>query len=261
MQILGDQGMKIRPTVHAVIACLFLLVSCANPSQTTKNTPSASDIPASSTIEPALTITHSSSTSPAPTAYQTTLTAVPQVTPVESTAFPTLPAPIPAQYDLVASFDYFAHSLSVAESIRYTNQISESIPDLTLVVEPNRWQGGFELVSITWEDGVSITGYELKDAQLHIPLAQPLQPGERLGLKISYLLTLPVIPEPSEFNRPVPYGYTERQTNIVDWYPYIPPYIEGSGWLVHKKWWFGEHQVFTMADFQVKLTLVEPVRI
>jgi hypothetical protein len=259
VQILGGQGMKIRHTVHSVIACLFLLVSCADPSQTMINTPSASDIPTSSTIEPALTITPASRASPAPTDYQPTPTVVPQVTPVESTAIPTLPAPIPAQYDLIASFDYFAHSLSVAESIRYTNTISESIPDLILVVEPNLWSGGFELVSITWEDGMTVSDYALNGAQLHVPLPQPLQPGEGLGLKITYQLELPVIPEPSEFNRPVPYGYTGRQTNIVDWYPYIPPYIEGSGWLVHKKWWFGEHQVFTMADFQVKLTLVEPV--
>jgi aminopeptidase N len=57
----------------------------------------------------------------------------------------------------------------------------------------------------------------------------------------------------------VPYGYTERQTNIVDWYPYIPPYLDGQGWLVHSKWWFGEHQVFAAADFTVRLTLAEPV--
>ncbi len=148
----------------------------------------------------------------------------------------------------------------MSEVISYTNYTSESIPDLILVVEPNQWSGGFELVSMTWEDGENIIDYELKDAQLHIPLPQPLPPGERMGMKISYQLILPMIPEPSELIRPVPYGYTERQTNIVDWYPYIPPYLAGSGWLVHPKWWFGEHQVFTMADFKVRLTLVEPVQ-
>ena len=65
---------------------------------------------------------------------------------------------------------------------------------------------------------------------------------------------------PSDESRPLPYGYTERQTNIVDWYPYIPPYRSGEGWLVNKNWWFGEHQVLDIADYQVRLTLVEPVQ-
>jgi hypothetical protein len=73
-------------------------------------------------------------------------------------------------------------------------------------------------------------------------------------------LEFPVIPAPSELTRPVQYGYSERQTNIVDWYPYIPPYLPSKGWLVHSKWWFGENQVFSVADFQVKITLAEPVQ-
>jgi aminopeptidase N len=47
--------------------------------------------------------------------------------------------------------------------------------------------------------------------------------------------------------------------NIVDWYPYIPPYQPGVGWLVHPHWWFGENQVYDVADFYVHLTLSQPV--
>ncbi len=163
-------------------------------------------------------------------------------------------------YNLDANFNYLGHALTVSEAISYTNYTTDTIADLILVVEPNRWAGSFELVSITLEDGGNVDNYELKVDQLHIPLLQPLQPGERLGLKLNYRLEFPVIPAPSELTRPVQYGYTERQTNIVDWYPYIPPYLPGKGWLVHSKWWFGEHQVFSMANFQVKITLTEPVQ-
>ncbi|OGO30697.1 MAG: hypothetical protein A2136_08675, partial [Chloroflexi bacterium RBG_16_54_11] len=92
-----------------------------------------------------------------------------------------------------------------------------------------------------------------------IPLSDPLAPGGELSLHISFSLLLPPIPEPSPDFRPQPYGYTLRQTNIVDWYPYIPPYRSGEGWVVHHPWAFGEHQVFDAADFDIRLTLAEPV--
>jgi hypothetical protein len=155
--------------------------------------------------------------------------------------------------------DYYAHSLTISETISYVSSASEAIPDLTLVVEANRWPGSFSLVSLTWADGRAIDGYELLEARLHIPLLQPLQPGEEVGLELTYRLELPEIPPPSDVTRPVPYGYSGKQTNIVDWYPYIPPFVAGSGWLVHPKWGFGEHQVFDTANFDVRLSLAEAV--
>jgi hypothetical protein len=144
--------------------------------------------------------------------------------------------------------------------ISYMNYTPEALVDLILVVEPNRWEGGFTLVSLTWEEGAIIDNYDLKSDQMHIPLPKPLPVGDALGIKLTYQLTLPEIPEPSGSNRPIPYGYTKRQTNLVDWYPYIPAYRTGVGWLVHQHWWFGEHQVFDVADYQVKVALTEPVK-
>jgi hypothetical protein len=252
--------MKVSYAVHVTLACLLLLVSCVNPTPTISVSPTETSISSLSTSQPYSTFPPSLSVSPDPTQFQRSPAVSPQITPVESTSVPTSTYQVPAEFDLVANFDYYAHSLSVSEIINYVNYTSETILDLILVVEPNRWPGGFTLVSTAWENGENINNYELKEDQLHIPLPQPLQSGDRLGLKIKYQLELPEIPAPSELNRPVPYGYTARQTNIVDWYPYIPPYVEGEGWLVHPKWWFGEHQVFTVADFQVQLNIVEPVQ-
>ncbi|MFZ2095374.1 MAG: M1 family aminopeptidase, partial [Anaerolineales bacterium] len=84
--------------------------------------------------------------------------------------------------------------------------------------------------------------------------------GDGLGIRINYQLEIPQLQAPSEENRPVPYGYSTRQTNIVDWYPYLPPYRIGEGWLAHPRWYFGEHQVYDVADFHVKIALAEPVQ-
>jgi aminopeptidase N len=53
----------------------------------------------------------------------------------------------------------------------------------------------------------------------------------------------------------VPFGHTSRQINLTDWYPFVPPYIDGQGWLVHNTWFYGEHLVYPMADFEVELRL------
>lgn len=253
------KALKHYYTALTSFMCLVLLVSCAYPNSTISGTPAPTVMSGSTTTQPNSTIEPLPGSTTDPTSIQPSPTIPPSVTPVESPSTSTSPYRVPAQYNLDAIFDYPEHSLSVSEIISYVNYTPDNLVDLILVVEPNLWQGGFVLVSITWEDGKNIDDYELKDDQMHIPLLQPLKSGEKLGLKLNYQLDLPQIPAPSGSSRPVPYGYTERQTNIVDWYPYIPPYLEDQGWLVHPRWWFGEHQVFDMADFQVRVTLAEPV--
>jgi hypothetical protein len=166
---------------------------------------------------------------------------------------------IPARYNLDALFDFNAHSLVVSEVIDYVNLTQDTIDDLVLMVEPNRWEGAFLLNSLTWEDGEAIGAYDLQNDQLHIQLRQSLPPAGYLKLFIEYRLLIPAIAISSNAGRSLPYGYSDLQTNLVDWFPYIPAYRSGTGWLVHPPWKFGEHQVFSASDFNVRLTLIEPV--
>jgi hypothetical protein len=157
-------------------------------------------------------------------------------------------------------FDYHQHTLAVTETISYVNLAAQDLSELLLVVEANRRPGVFSLESLAWQSGENIDGYDLTGDRLIVPLPAGLAEGESIALTIRYSLDLPEIDPPSEVNRPIPFGYTVRQTNIVDWYPYVPPYKPGVAWLVNDNWWFGEHQVLDVADYQVTLTLVEPVQ-
>ena len=156
------------------------------------------------------------------------------------------------QYNLSATLNYLRHHLSVEEQIAYTNQSGESIADLLLIIEPARYPGVFQLHSLSWSDGQPILDYTRDLGLLRIPLVDPLPPGEKLGLSLSYDLNLPS-PSPSYYGRPVPFGYSSRQTNLVDWYPFIPPYVPGEGWVAHNAGPFGEHLVYEVADFEVKI--------
>jgi hypothetical protein len=159
-----------------------------------------------------------------------------------------------------AELDYPNHFLSVGESIAFTNNTGETLFELVLVVEPNRWPGAFRLNSLTWGDGAPVADYALSGNRLKIPLLQPIQSGAATSLSLSYELVLPEIPEPSDTTRPVPFGYTDRQSNVVDWYPFLPPYHPGAGWVVHNPWYYGEHQVYDIANYQVDLQMAYPVQ-
>jgi hypothetical protein len=246
------------------MALVVLLTSCSFTKQAVITSQALTTPINGSTIEatsqPYSTLVVTQPDTPEVTSSQPYLSTTPQGTLVGSTSTPALPSPVLTQYNINAVFDYYQHSLSISEIISYVNNNDAELADLILVVEPNLWQGSFTLVSLAWENGDDIDNYDLKNDQLHIPLAQSLQPGDGLEIRINYQLEIPQFQAPSEENRPVPYGYSTRQTNIVDWYPYLPPYRIGEGWLAHPRWYFGEHQVYDVADFHVKITLTEPVQ-
>ncbi len=184
------------------------------------------------------------------------------VTPDKTPSATPSPTPIPLQrpqYTLNLLIDYTRKAAVVEETILYPNLSGESLPNLVLAVGPNLWTGGFSLKELT-VDGVPVRTYRLEGQRLEIPLPQPLEPGSITKLSLTYSLILPQIPAYSDPNnvRPQIYGYTSRQVNLVEWYPFIVPYIPGTGWVLHNPWFYGEHLVYAAADYEVNLKFADP---
>jgi Peptidase family M1 domain len=158
------------------------------------------------------------------------------------------------QYHLTAELDYDRHFLSVKQIVLYTNRVHEPIPDLLLLVEPSRYPGAFHLTSLALDGGSPVDDYQREIGSFRVPLSEPLSPGDTLQISLEYEISIPS-PDPAYYGKPVPFGYSERQTNLVDWYPFLPPYIPGSGWLAHPVAPFGEYLVYESSDFQVDLRL------
>ncbi len=167
-------------------------------------------------------------------------------------ATPPIQAPRP-QYQLSAQLDYSRKLLKVNEYITYTNTTSASIPNLVLDVEPNLFVDAFHLESLLWGDGSAVLSSTLEYNRLWIGLPQPLPPGSPVRLSLAYTLTLPAIPPADGSVKPQPFGYTSRQTNLVDWYAFFPPYQSEVGWVIHGAWYYGEHQVYEDGDFDVEI--------
>ncbi len=165
------------------------------------------------------------------------------------------------KYVLDMQLDYSAKSATVNETITYPNWTGETLNNLVLAVEPNLWSGGFTLKSISI-DNQPVTSYTIENMnqKLEVQLPQSLAPSGTVIINITYGLLLPQMQayiNASNDVRPQIYGYSDKQVNFIDWYPFVVPYIPGQGWILHNPWYYGEHLVYDLADFDVKITFTD----
>jgi len=162
------------------------------------------------------------------------------------------------KYTLNTSIDYDAHIVTVDETILYPNNTGRQLNTLVLAVVPNLWAGSFNLNSISI-DGAPLTTYSLEGQRLDIALTSFLQPQSALTINLQFTLALPFAEqEDPNISRPRIYGYTSRQLNLTNWYPFVVPFIDG-GWVLHDPWYYGEHLVYDAADYEVNLRFAVPV--
>ncbi len=219
--------------------CIFLLISCSSPVATNPPAPPTEVLPPTETPAPVET--------PAPTETSTPF----------ATITPDLERP---QYVIDLQMNYSTKAAVVHQTITYPNWTGETLTDLILAVEPNLWSGGFNLKSLKIDDQ-PVTNYilETMNQRLDIPLPKPLEPSRTIVISMTYGLILPKMQAYSNPNevRPQIYGYSDKQSNFVDWYPFVVPYQAGQGWILHNPWFYGEHLVYDLADFDVSVTFTD----
>src|SRR5687768_1552816 len=231
----------IPTRVLLTVSCIFLLISCSSPAPTfAPLLPTGTSLPALPTETP---LTEASPAAETPT---------------------TVPTPAPAvgnpRYVLDLQLNYSSKAAVVNETITYPNPTSETLTNLVLAVEPNLWSGGFSFKYLI-VDNQPITDYTLvpMTQRLEFVLPQPLPPGTTITITMNYGLILPQMQaysNPEEI-RPQIYGYSERQANFVDWYPFVVPYVPGQGWVLHNPWYYCEHLMYDLADFDVTVTFTD----
>jgi Peptidase family M1 domain len=153
--------------------------------------------------------------------------------------------------------DYAAKSVAVDETILYPNHSGQLLSDLVLAVEPNLWTPCFALGSLN-VDGSPVTDYTLEGQKLSVPLAMAMEPETTITVQLQYTLALPLIePTNPNLSRPRIFGYSPRQINLTNWYPFVVPRIDGA-WVLHDPWYYGEHLVYDAADYTVNLKPADP---
>ena len=239
--------------IFIILMMLTLLAACAPGPVAATQTPAPAQAALATMVARTMAVT------PTPTRPPATPTATPSPAPtLTPTAGPATPGPAQAQgrprYRLDVDFSFDQRHGKVAEEINYTNQSTDTMSELPLMVELAAYRDLFTITSLTWDDGQPVAHPAWENLQVRVPLRQPLAPGQSVTLKLAYEFSLPA---QSSLNseRPMPIGYTSRQANLVDWYPFIPPYRSGQGWLAHPPAYYGEYLVYDEADFEVNLRL------
>ncbi|MCE7920110.1 MAG: hypothetical protein DYG85_11440, partial [Chloroflexi bacterium CFX1] len=143
------------------------------------------------------------------------------------------------------------------ETIQYPNLTGNQLNNLVLAVTPNLWDGSFILNSLA-VDGEPVSNFSLTSQRIDIPLASLLPPSGVVELRLNFTLNLPLAEQadPSD-SRPRIYGYTSRQINLVNWYPFVVPNINGE-WILRDPWYYGEHLVYDSADYALNLKFADP---
>lgn len=229
-------------SLSLLIILSVILAACqgeAPPVPNATQQPTLEIIPPTETVEP--TSLPTATTEPTQTPTQT-------VSPS-----PTTPPPPELNYAIWAELDYANKKLAVEQIIDIPNNSSTTWHEILLVVPPLLFDNTFYLSYMGWENGQEITDSSEYGAVITIPLMEPLNPGLTKKIRLSYELHLPVNNSSAKAG-PNPFGYTTRQINLVDWYPFVPPYRDGLGWMINDPWAYGEFLVYPVANFDVTIT-------
>ncbi len=137
--------------------------------------------------------------------------------PAEPTHAPELELPAAPKnrtvYDLDVTLDYAQHTVSVVERITYFNRTDQAMNELLLLVPPRYFAGAYSQGNISGE----LVGQPRENGiQTMLSLEPALQPEASTQIQIIFTLTLP--------NRQGVFGWSDMQTNLVDWFPIIPPF-------------------------------------
>jgi len=164
------------------------------------------------------------------------------------------------QYEIVARIDFDKKILEVQQDIAFPNTGDVAISSMLLAIQPNRIPDVFKLTALRLDDQ-EVINYRLNGQRLQWQLESALQPGHVAKIHIEYLLALPAIEEGDpNVIRPQIFGVTPMQVNLTDWYPMLVPYDPETGWRLADPWYYGEHLVYPLANFDVRLHFVDPSR-
>ena len=156
-------------------------------------------------------------------------------------------APDRTNYNFVVDLDYNKHTLMVQQTIKYQNNTGQDLNEIQLVVPPNSKPGVFNLESLSLEGDAGLSTYSIDGVTLNLQLDKALLHHKNISIILKYTL------KPKLQGGIL--GYTAKQLNLSDWYPFVPPFDTANGRIIHQPAEVGEYLVYDDADFDLTLNL------
>ena len=155
--------------------------------------------------------------------------------------------PLPA-YTLEAHVDYDANTLDVRQTTRFRNRTGLTL-DRAVFHASAAYFGAFTLQATTAQ-GQAATA-SLNGTVLDVPLPAPLAPGETAEIGLSYRVRVP--------ERPGRFSAGQRAMALGNWFPTLA--VHRGDWDRHQYTDVGDAFVTEVADFDVRLTTSEPLKV
>ncbi len=152
------------------------------------------------------------------------------------------------KYDLYLWYDYNLGILTVDEKVTYLNSTFLDLEKIPFVL-PFKTDHEFQIGEI-FINQESQPPFEVDKNALFITLNQPLKMRESVSISFTYSIT---IPETGGV-----LGRTNKQVNLADFYPMIPPYDIVNGWVMHDPGAVGEYLVYDLSDYELEFSTNAP---
>jgi hypothetical protein len=111
------------------------------------------------------------------------------------------------------------------EQIRYTNQEDVPLNEIYLRLFPSISGGSTSILQAQIDGEDVFPGYELEDSALRLPLAEPLQPGQKIVIRLVFAVEVPE----GEGGNYAAFSYSDGVLALAHFYPMIPVYND-EGW-------------------------------
>lgn len=150
-------------------------------------------------------------------------------------------------YQLTVLLKYDEHFLWINEILYYTNTTGIALEKIPFIIPPTQRNNGFNLEELTLYSTQDHLQSDFEDSTLWITLPKPLEPDKFIGIELTYTLK---IPEGSAL-----LSWTDRQLLLTDWFPFIPPWLPETGWMINQPSTVGEYLTYPVANYDVYLYL------
>lgn len=157
-------------------------------------------------------------------------------------------------YRMDVALDPVAGTIGGQMTLTWCNPASRPLAEVWFRLFPNAEyyaEGNLAVADVT-VDGTTVTPeLALDQTALRVPLAQPVAPGERVEIALTFTTTVPADSSGS-------FGIFSHETQngtwvLADWYPVLAVWEEGSGWALPPVTSFGDPTYAPSAFYDVRI--------
>lgn len=143
------------------------------------------------------------------------------------------------------------HIVKVRQQIQFVNRTIETLNEIILNIEANRWNDVFSVSALTIAG--EMREYTLDGKRLSIQLPEGLAPECEITLNLEFQLNVPLIGD-GIFASKGYFGYTNRQFNLGHWLATVA-ILDGDSWTSRTPFLIGEQEALEKADWDVTINL------